>query len=38
MHKNIACLSLVALLAAACGGGGIESDMKKSGAELRKDA
>ncbi|MCK6460542.1 MAG: hypothetical protein L6Q95_11695 [Planctomycetes bacterium] len=39
MRRTIACLSLVALvLAAGCGGGGVEADMQKSGDELRKEA
>ena len=37
--RHIATLSLVALiLAAGCGGGGVEDDLKKSGETLRKDA
>lgn len=36
MREITACLSLVALvLAAGCGGGGVESDMERSGDELR---
>jgi hypothetical protein len=39
MRPTIACISLaLAMLAAGCGGGGVEADMKKSGDELRKTA
>jgi len=39
MRRFITSISVAALvLAAGCGGGGVEADMKKSGDELRKEA